>query len=194
MCLIYFGLVMGNYGLGFWLPQIFKDRLTKDVFLIGWLTAIPWLFGAISMVLVGRHSDKTGERRWHIAITGAIGAAAFACSAIPNISGVFVLLALTVATAGIAASFSTFWSLPTTLLTGTAASAGIAWVNSVGNLAGYVSPYLVGKLRDSTHSMVPALLLLSFSCLASALLTAIAFRERGRTLEDRTAKTEAKVG
>lgn len=177
MCLIYFGLVMGNYGLGFWLPQIVKDGLTKDPLLIGLLTAIPYIFGAIAMVLVGRHSDETGERRWHIALSGAIGALAFAFSSIPQLSGVLVLVALTVATAGITSSYSTFWALPTSLLSGTAASAGIAWINSVGNLAGYLSPWMVGRLRDSTHSMTAALLMLSFCCLVSALLTVFAFRE-----------------
>lgn len=177
MCLIYFGLVMGNYGLGFWLPQIVKDTLTKDPFNIGLLTAIPYIFGAVAMVLVGRHSDETGERRWHIAATGALGALAFACSSVPNLSGVLVLASLTVATAGIASSYSTFWALPTTLLTGTAASAGIALVNSIGNLAGYVGPSLIGMLRDRTQSMTGALLLLSVFCLLSALLTAIVFRD-----------------
>ena len=178
MCAIYFGLVMGNYGLAFWLPQIVKDSLTKDPLLIGFLTAIPWGCGVIAMLVVGHHSDRTGERRWHIALTGALGAAAFACSAFPQLPGALVLAALAVATAGITASYSTFWALPSTLLSGTAASAGIALVNSVGNLAGYCSPYLVGLLRDKTHSMVPALLMLAACCLASAVLTVIGFRER----------------
>ena len=84
---------------------------------------------------------------------------------------------MTVATAGIASSYSTFWALPTTLLTGTAASAGIALVNSIGNLAGYFGPWLVGMLRQKTNSMTAPMLLLSLCCLASALLTAIVFRE-----------------
>ena len=178
MSAIYFGLVMGNYGLAFWLPQIVKDSLSKDPFKIGLLTAIPWLFGALAMLLVGRSSDRTGERRWHVALTGAVGAAAFASSALPHLSGALILLALTIATAGITASYSTFWALPSTLLSGTAASAGIAWINSLGNLAGYCSPAIVGKLRDVTHSMVPGLLVLAGSCLMSAILTATCFRGR----------------
>jgi nitrate/nitrite transporter NarK len=130
------------------------------------------------MLVVGHHSDVTGERRWHIAVAGIIGAAAFAFSGMPHISGVMGLAALTVATAGIACAYSTFWSLPTAILSGAAASAGIAWINSVGNLAGYFSPYLVGQIRDTTHNMTLALLLLAFSSLLSAVVTVTAFKRQ----------------
>src|SRR5262249_8600596 len=83
LCFVYFGFTVGNYGITFWLPQIIKETITKDPFRIGLLTMIPWGVAAISMVLVGRHSDVKGERRWHIAIAGAIGAIAYAVSAIP---------------------------------------------------------------------------------------------------------------
>jgi D-galactonate transporter len=178
LCFVYFGFVMGNYGISFWLPQIVKDTLTKDPLQIGLLTAIPWACGALAMVVVGHHSDVTGERCWHIAVTGMLGAAAFAVSAIPGISGLLGFIALTVATAGLACAYSTFWSLPTAFLSGTAASAGIAWINSVGNLAGYVSPSVVGKIRDTTHQMTPALLMLSACSLASALITIFFFNQR----------------
>jgi sugar phosphate permease len=176
LSLIYFGMVMVNYGVSFWLPQIVKETLSRNSLTIGFLTAIPWALAAVTMVAVGHHSDKTGERRWHIALTSIVCSVGFAASAIPGISGALSFLAITVATASIASSYSTFWALPTTLLSGTAASAGIAWINSVGNLAGYVSPYLVGKIRDTTHSMTAALLMLSFCCLVSAILTLVVFR------------------
>ncbi|HWF67813.1 MAG TPA: MFS transporter, partial [Acidobacteriaceae bacterium] len=176
LCFVYFGFVMCNYGIGFWLPQIIKDTLTKDPFNIGLLTTIPWGAAAIVMLLVGHHSDKTGERCWHIALAGIAGALAFAASAMPGVSGVMGLAALTVATACLAAAYSTFWSLPTAFVTGAAASAGIAWINSVGNLAGYLSPFLVGVIRDATHSMTPALVLLSACSLGSAVLTILFFR------------------
>lgn len=178
LCFVYFGFVMGNYGISFWLPQIVKDTLTKNPLHIGLLTAIPWACAAVAMVIAGHHSDVTGERRWHIALTGIAGAIAFAVSAIPGISGMLGFLALTVATTGLACAYSTFWSLPTVFLSGTAASAGIAWINSVGNLAGYVSPYLVGKIRDTMHSMTPALILLSACSLGSALITIFFFKPR----------------
>jgi MFS family permease len=178
LCFIYFGFVMGNYGLSFFLPQVLKDTISKDPFIIGWLTVIPWSAAAIAMVAVGHHSDKTGERCWHVAIPGLIGAIAFSISAIPGISGTAGLLALTIATAGIAAAYTTFWALPSMFVTGTAASAGIAWINSVGNLGGYVSPALVGKIRDATHSMTPALLMLSSACVISVMLTILFFRKQ----------------
>jgi MFS family permease len=178
LCLVYFGFVMGNYGISFWLPQIVKDTLTKDPFRIGLLTTIPWAVGAVAMVVVGHHSDVTGERRWHIGLAGIVCAAAFSLSGVPNISGVVGLAAITIATAGNSCAYSTFWSLPTGILSGTAASAGIAWINSVGNLAGYLSPYLVGKIRDTTHSMTLALLLLAFSSLVSSLITLVAFKRQ----------------
>lgn len=192
LCLVYFGMVMVNYGISFWLPQIVKDTLTKDAFKIGLLTALPWGVAAIAMVAVGHHSDKTGERRWHIALTGMLCAVAFAVSAIPGIPGGLGLVALTIATAAMASAYSTFWALPTTLLSGAAASAGIAWINSVGNLAGYLSPYLVGKIRDATHSMFWALLMLSFCCLFPAILVVLCFRPH-RIAVEAAQRSSAKI-
>lgn len=180
LCLVYFGQIMVNYGVSFWLPQIVKETLSKEPFTIGLLTAIPWTLAAVTMLILGHHSDKTGERRWHIGLSCVVCSLAFAASAIPGISGVLSLVALSVATASIAGAYSMFWALPTSLLSGAAASAGIAWINSVGNLAGYLSPFLVGKIRDTTHSMVPALLMLSFSCLVSGLVTIAFFRNARR--------------
>ncbi len=192
LCLVYFGIVMGNYGVQFWLPQIIKDTLTKDPWHIGLITMIPWGVGAVTMVVVGHHSDVTGERCWHVAGSVLVGAIAFAFSAWPGIGGVMGLVALTFAIAGIVSASSNFWSLPTAYLSGTAATAGIAWINSVGNLAGYLSPFLVGKTRDATHSMTLALMLLSFSALVSAIITVVFFRDRLVSRVDRAgAKLDA---
>jgi MFS family permease len=177
LCFVYFGFTMGNYGLTFFLPQLIKETLTPDPFYIGLLTMIPWGAAALSMVLVGRHSDRTGERCWHVAIPGILGAIAFATSAIPGIPGALGLAALTVACAGIAASYTTFWALPSAFVTGTAASAAIAWINSVGNLGGYFGPSLTGRIRDLTHSSTMALFALALGCLVSVALTIIFFRK-----------------
>jgi MFS family permease len=176
--LIYFGVVTGNYGLQFWMPQIIKDTLTKDPFQIGLLTMIPWGITAVAMILVGHHSDKTGERCWHVAIAALVGGLGLALSAIPGISGGLGLVALTIATAGIISSTSTFWSLPTSYLSGTAASAGIAWINSLGNLGGQVGPLILGNVHGKNNSLTPALLLLSLSCVMSAIITIAFFRKR----------------
>ncbi len=182
-CGIYFGIVMGSYGMTFWLPQLIKDTLTRDPLKIGWITAIPWGAAAVAMITAGRHSDITGERRWHIAVSVFVASAAFAVSAIPGISGVAGLAAITFAAMGIVCANSMVWALPTALLSGAAAAAGIAWINSVGNLAGQVSPYLIGLIRDKTHSMFAALMVLSVAALSAALLTLYVTRKSTQTGE-----------
>jgi MFS family permease len=177
-CLIYFGSVSGNYALQFWLPQIIKNTLTTDQFRIGLLTMIPWGVTAIAMVLIGRHSDKTGERTYHIAICVAAGGLGLALSAIPGISGAFGLFALTIACAGLVSSSSTFWSLPTLYLSGTAATAGIAMINSIGNLGGQVGPYIIGFISNKFHSMTIALFTLASLCWLSAFIAIKFFRHK----------------
>jgi MFS family permease len=177
-CVIYFGSVSGNYALQFWLPQIIKNTLTQDQFSIGLLSMIPWGFTAIAMVLIGRHSDKTGERTFHIAISVAAGGLGLALSAIPGISGAFGLFALTLACAGLVSSSSTFWSLPTLYLSGTAATAGIAMINSIGNLGGQAGPYIIGFISNKFHSMTIALFALASLCWLSAFIAIRFFRHR----------------
>jgi nitrate/nitrite transporter NarK len=169
LCVVYFGFVMGNYGLWFWLPQIIKDTLTRDPWKIGLASAIPWASAAIVMVVFAHHSDSTGERRWHLALAGILGFVGFSASRLPGIPGALGLAALTCAAIAVMCGQSTFWALPTSILSGSAAAGGIAWINSVGNLAGYVSPFLVGKVRDATGSMTLAMLVISASCLMSGL-------------------------
>jgi sugar phosphate permease len=178
---IYFAIVMGNYGLTFWLPQIISDTMTKDPWFIGLISMVPWGIGAVVMVLVGHSSDRRRERRWHIAIPAMIGAAAFALSGMPGVTGWTAIAFLAVATAGTMAPMSCFWSLPTGILSSRAAAAGIAWINSVGNLAGYCSPFLVGAIRDATRgaeypngNMTLALGALAVSLALGGLLTVYA--------------------
>ena len=173
LAFIYFCVVMGLYGISFWLPSILSDTMTSDPWRIGLLTAVPWAAAAVVMVLVGRDSDRTGERRWHTAVPALVAGAAFATSAIPGIEALPSFAALSVATCGVMAAVSCFWSLPTAFLSGTAAAAGIAWINSLGNLAGYVSPFVVGSVRDRTGSMSSALLVLAGSLLAAGALTSL---------------------
>jgi D-galactonate transporter len=178
LAVVYFGLASGNYGISFWLPQFIKDDITVNPLAIGWITAIPWGAAAIVMILVGRHSDKTGERRWHFAISMFAAAAGFAASAAPAIPGTIRLAALSLSAIGIMAGFAVFWTLPTAILSGTAAAAGIAWINSVGNLGGYVSPHMVGMIREWRHTMTPGLLALSAISLLAGLITLQVTRKR----------------
>ena len=176
MCIIYFGINMCSYGLSFWMPQVIKETLTKDPLKVGWITAIPWAVATVSMVIMGHHSDVHGERRWHIALPLLLGAGAFAASAVPGIPGWAGVVALSVAAAGIICGNCIFWALPTGLLSGAAAAAGIAWINSVGNLAGFASPFVVAEIRDRTHSMMLALIVLSAAALIGALVTLVVTR------------------
>jgi sugar phosphate permease len=180
LALVYFGVIAGTYGLGFYLPQVIKETLTKDPLAIGWLFTIPSAVTVAGMFFVGRHSDATGERRWHFALSAMVAALAFAVSAWPGIPGTVGFVALTVANTGVLCAFAVFWSLPSQMLTGAAAAAGIAWINSIGNLAGYASPHAVGAIRDATHSMTLAMLALAAAMLTAALVALYVTRRDGR--------------
>jgi len=171
MGLIYFSFVMGLYGISFWLPTIIKQTGIADALTIGLLSAIPWAFAAVSMVLVARHADATGERRWHIAIPGLLGAVGLIMSVVWRTDTTLAMIALTVATMGILTTLPSFWSLPTAFLAGTGAAAGIALINSLGNLAGFVSPFAVGWLKDLTSSTNSGMYLLAGSLVVGAILT-----------------------
>lgn len=173
MALIYFSFVMGLYGVGFWLPTIIKNTGVQSPLMIGLLTAIPNLFAVIGMILIARNSDRLRERRWHIALSALFGAAGLIFSAVWSTNTALAIVALTVANIGICTVLPLFWSLPTALLSGTAAAAGIALINSVGNLAGFVSPYLVGWLKDMTGTTNAGLYMLA-GCLAVGALIALA--------------------
>lgn len=179
LTLLYFFAVMGVYGIAFWLPQIIHDSITADPESIGWISSIPWLAGAVGMVLNGMHSDRSAERRWHIALPALGASAAFFLSSLPAAGGWYGVAALSVATAGVMSVLSAFWTLPPAVLSGTvAAAAGIALINSFGNVAGYVSPWVAGLILDAAgpHGMSLVLLLFSASMLACALLAVLSTR------------------
>jgi len=179
LALIYFLFVMGLYGVSFWLPQLVRNTGVRDVFEIGLLTAIPYGVAALVMVLAARHSDRSGERRWHTACAGFAGAAGLVVCTLYGARADIALPALCVATAGILSTFPIFWSLPTALLGGVAAAAGIALINSVGNLAGFVSPYLVGAIGDATGSTAAGMYVLA-GCLALGGVLTLAAVGRGQ--------------
>jgi D-galactonate transporter len=171
MGLIYFSFVMGLYGVSFWLPTIISAMGVKDVLNVSLLTAIPYAFAVVAMVVVGRSADRRRERRWHIAIPGLLGAAGFVLSVVWHSDTVLAMSALTLATMGILSTLPLFWSMPTAFLAGVGAAGGIALINSLGNLAGFVSPYAVGWLKDLTHSTDAGMYLLAVSMVVGSLLT-----------------------
>ncbi|WP_460911199.1 MFS transporter [Paraburkholderia jirisanensis] len=169
-CLILFGTVMGSYAVGFWQPTIIKSSGISDPLTIGLLTIVPYLCALISMILVGRHADKTRERRWHVVIPQLIAACGFVLCAFAGSNPWIALTGLTLAASGVVTALPMFWALPTSFLGGTGAAAGIALINSTGNLAGFVSPAVVGWLKTLTHSLDSSLYLIAASLCISALL------------------------
>jgi MFS family permease len=153
LSLIYFCFSIGLYGVSFWLPSLIKGAGVNNELQIGLLTAIPYGCAIIAMLLVGRSSDLRHERRWHLAIPALIGGLSLYASTSFTNNLVFSMILLSIATAAILSIIPLFWSLPTTTFSGMMVASAIAWINSVGNLAGFVSPYLVGYLKDSTGSM-----------------------------------------
>jgi MFS family permease len=147
---IYFCSVMGLYGTGFWIPQLIKNTGVTDPLYLGLLTAIPYSFGAIAMVVLGRSSDRSGERRLHFALASFLGAVGIVISNLFRQNTLIAMVGLTIATLGILATLPLFWPMPTALLAGTSAAAGLAWINSLGNLAGFFGPSIVGWFADLT--------------------------------------------
>jgi ACS family tartrate transporter-like MFS transporter len=159
LALLYLCIVVGLYGIDFWMPQVIQTFGLTPLE-IGFLTAVPYLFASLAMGIWGWHSDLTGERIWHVALPLFLAGAAFAWSA-AGLPLAVIMVALTLAAVGIYAAVSTFWSLPTAILTGTGAAAGLALVNSVGNLGGLAGPSIVGVIRQETGSFTAALLFLA---------------------------------
>jgi ACS family tartrate transporter-like MFS transporter len=167
--LLYFALVLSIYGVSLWLPQIVAGLAEMSELEVGFVTAIPYLVASVGMVVVGGHSDRSGERRWHIAGPALAGAVGFAASAGLD-EPALALAALSLAALGIWSALGPFWTLPPAFLAGSAAAGGIALINSVGNLGGFVGPYALGLLKQETGSFRAGLLMLALSLLAVVVL------------------------
>ena len=170
LCLLYFLMNVGGYGYELWLPTIIKSFSTTSSFVLGTINAIPYFAAGVAMLLVARYSDKTGERRGVVAVAAISSAVGFALSAYFK-NPYLAMASLTLAFMGIKCTIAPFWAMTTAFLGGTAAAAGIAFINSVGNLGGFAGPYLVGVIKDSTGSNVAALLLLGTALLGMAVFT-----------------------
>ena len=166
---LYAALMMGVYGFGLWAPQIVKSlgHLTNQQ--VGLVLVIPYACATLAMVLWGRHSDRTGERKWHLALPGVVGMIGFLYG---GFTGNFyaAVVGFTLGAIGIYASLPLFWSLPTAILGGSAAAGGIALINSIGNLSGYLGPFLIGKLKDFTQGFAAGLILIAASLGLAAIL------------------------
>src|SRR6201988_649821 len=188
----YFFMVTAVYGLNFWLPSIIKRLSDLPNLVVSFIVALPYCVGLVSILLVGWHSDKTQERRWHTALSMMVASLGLLLSVV---FGNYTLLAVSMfclAAAGTAGYLPGFWALPTSFLTGTAAAASIGLINSFGNLGGFVGPFVVGYLSKKTGSYFGGVLYLSLSALIASflILSLRATRERqvSRKLEEVTVK------
>ena len=168
-CWLYLALVIGLYSISFWLPQILRRLSNTSDLVIGVLSALPYIFAVIGMVWIGRHSDRTGERRWHVAVPALLAAGGLLLCGFTGTPGL-ALAALSLAALGIWGALGPFWAMPTAMLSRSGAAAGIAWINSVGNLGGFVGPYAVGVLSVATGSLTIPMGALSASLVVAAIL------------------------
>jgi len=188
LILLFITIAMCNSGLAYYLPKLIQDRFPgRDEFEIGKLVAVP-SFGTIVLILVvGIHSDRTGERRWHIAAPALLAAAGWAmyiCLPVPELG----LLGLTLAQAGMQSTLPPFWALPTSFLSGRAAAGGIAMINAFGNLGGFAGPIILGQSREITGSFGPGMTVMSGILLVSAGL-ALCVRREPATLSPQPSPT-----
>jgi ACS family tartrate transporter-like MFS transporter len=160
----------GSYGLTLWVPTIVKGLSGYTDLQVGLFSAIPYIAAALGMVLIGRSSDRTGERFFHIAVPSAIGALGFVATGMIS-APMAAMVALSIAAVGDYSTRGPFWALPGRFLTGSSAAAGIAFINSAGAVGGFIGPYAVGYLKDTTGTFESPLYLLAGILMAGAVLT-----------------------
>ena len=174
---VYFCVVSGNATIAFWSPSIIKEIGIAGNLQIGLISAIPFIAGTIAMVLNGIHSDRSGERRLHCALATLVASIGLVLTGLFLGNALLALCALTLAAIGILAAFPVFWSLPAAFLTGTAAAGGIALINSIGNLAGFAAPYLIGSLKTSTGKLASGLYFVAALEFAASVLVILFIRK-----------------
>lgn len=175
LALVYFLIILGLYGLGFWMPQIIKRMGFSNVG-VGWMIVIPYGVAAICQVLWSRHSDKTGERRVHFAVACALMLLGYTmtwAAPTPTISFVGLIFGAT----GIMCAMPIFWTMPSAFLTGTAAAGGIALINSIGNLAGFFGPSILGWVAKYTGNPSSGLLVLAGAAGLAAVIVLLLRRD-----------------
>ena len=166
----YFCIVIAFYGIAFWLPQLVQSMSSLGSATIVLLSAIPYVAATLGLVIVGSRSDRVRERRWHVAGSCLIGAAGFVLTALGPATPAFALTTLSIAAFGIWGTLGPFWAIPTAMLRGTAAAGGIALVNSIGNVGGFVGPYLMGWIREASGGFIAGLLTLAAILILGAVI------------------------
>ena len=161
LAFVYFAIVSGLYGVTFWLPTLIKEMGVADPLQVGLIGAVPWAFGIVAMFLMARSADARQEYRWHTAVPCVVGAAGLLASVAFHADVKLAMAGLTLCAMGIMSALPIFWSNPTAILGGAAAAVGIAFINSVGNLAGFAMPSIMGVIKERWHSTDPGLELLA---------------------------------
>jgi cyanate permease len=164
---MYFCLNAASYGVAFFLPTIVKGFGASN-FQTGLLAALPFVFGAVGMVLLGRSSDRTLKRREHVFVAMALACVGLVGAGLST-SPVMVLGLLCLSQIGVSAMPPLFWPIPSAFLTGASAAAGIAAINSIGNLSGFFGPYLMGFLKDATGTFTAGLIVLGLIALVGGI-------------------------
>jgi ACS family tartrate transporter-like MFS transporter len=190
--LCYF-LIVGNFGVVFWLPQIIKSLGNLSISQVGLLTTIPYLFACAAMIAWGAHSDETGDRKWHLAAGALVGALGLIGSAMAAWS-VASFVGLCIAAIGIWSMFGVFWALPSDFLSKRAAAGGFALINSVGTFGGFCGPFIVGYVRERTGTFTASLLVLAASLLVCAVIAAFLRNEWKRDLVTQSLSSSVAAG
>jgi ACS family tartrate transporter-like MFS transporter len=178
LALIYFGLTTGLYGIELWLPLIIKG-FGLGTMAVGLVSAIPYLVALVAMALWARHVDKSSDRFGNVAWPCAVAFTGLVAAGIFHDQAGLVVAFLSVAIAGVMSARPPFWTLPTEFLEGRKAAAGIAAINSIGNLGGFTGPYLIGWAKTATGSFTLGLMLAAVPLLA-AVLFAFSLRRASR--------------
>lgn len=158
------------YGFNFWLPTILKRQSGSSNVVVGLISALPYCVGLVAILVIGWSSDRTGERRWHTALSMIVASVGLMLGVVARDHIALALAMFSLAAVGMYGYLPGFWALPTSFLTGTAAAASIGLINSVGNLGGFVGPYVVGYLSKMTNSFLGGVSYLSASALVAAVL------------------------
>ena len=174
LCAIYFTLMIGLYGIAFWLPTIVKAFGLQGYLAVGMISAIPYGVATIGMLLLSRHSDRTGERRIHYACNVTLGAFGLVLSGVFASNPVINTIGLSLAALGVIGSMPLFWPIPSAFLTGTAAAAGIGIVNSIGNLGGYVGPNVAIWLKPFSADPSAALYVIAALLILGGIICLVA--------------------
>jgi MFS transporter, ACS family, tartrate transporter len=172
LSLNYFGIVVASLGLLIFIPQIIKTLgVGSSHMAVGWLTMIPYICGGIALVVWGRISDRMQERRWNLLVACVVAAIGLFIAGY-TMGTWWSLIGLSIAAIGFYGSKGPFWAMPPMFLTGPAAAAAIAWINSLGNLGGFFGPWYVGQMKDFTGSYAGGLYGLAALCVGSAIVCA----------------------